>query len=323
MTLWTILLTFLSPASAAEVLFPAPDIPALEYRAYLQAHSELATPSGALDDRRPARAARERLIRLFTDAQAAYLSGDRESARKSFEAVISEGTSDDWREPDREILVTSHLRLAQLAATPEERHAYLRNSAVWGEVEINRGLFPPPLIAEREENLKGLPIRELHFAGLGRDWSRILVNGQVCTLNPCRLKADSSTAVRVTWLSDRWLPVSKVTLLEQVERIQPDRRAWLGGRCDSPKWSEESGVLGRRVAFFGLECAPAGETRTAERPPVTTAASGPAWPKSPPEKERPFYKSPWRWIGVGTLAAIVVASSHKPKDKEPTTTYGY
>lgn len=328
MTIWTVY--FLSAVFAyadGEVLIPAPDISAVEYRAYLQAHSELRTPSGALDARRPSRNARERLIRLFADAQAAYLSDDLEGARKSFETVVGEATTEDWGVPDREILILSFLRLAQMAPTPEQRLAYLKGSAVFGAADLDRKLFPPPLIQEWEETLKNVPMHEVRVAGLGRDWSRVLFNGQICTQNPCRIRADRTSVVRITWLSDRWLPVTKFTLIEQAERIEPDRRAWLAGRCEEPKWSEESEKFASRQAFFGLECTRATVARAARdlnfQP--SAAAASPTWPEPPKKTDRPIYKSPWLWLGVGALAAIVVANNpkSKDKDKEPSTTYGY
>lgn len=326
MTLSVLLVWISLFAQGREVLIPASDSPPLEWKAYLQAHPEFLTPSAALEKQRPSSTNRERLIRLFAEAQSDYLSNDLDRARERYQAVANETLNEDWAEQDREILLISHLRLAQLAIRAEDRIAWLRAAASVGDVSVDSRLFPPPLWSEWKSVLNSLDETALNFAQLGRDWTRVLINGRSCTRNPCRVTMEKQARVRVTWVSDVWVPFTRITRVDQIESAIADKRPWLKGSCAQLEWTRDAEEFSSRVGFFSLACAQRSLAGLDEKrlTPLPTPAAPLPWRNPQPKSDRPLYKSVWLWLGVGTLAAIVVAHNQKSKEtREPTTTYGY
>ncbi len=325
MMLW--LLCFFSFLWADQVLLPGPETSRTEYRAFLEAHSELTTPSRFYSKARPQRAAREKLIQSYSEAQVTYLSGDREAALAKFRAVVELVTVDDWAAQDREVFVLCFLRLAQLSLSDQERRQWLMSSATFAVESVDSSLFPPPLYREWQERTRSAPRLGIHFSGLGSEWNKILLNGVPCEKNPCSVPGGAGDAsVRVTWLSDRWLPFSSVAPISQIARVVPARRPWLEGRCLEPVIAQEAHAhFAAAKPFFGLECEEKQGRSLALANLTPRPSSSPPFIVPPPAPGKPLYKSPWLWLGVGAVVAAIVAnnSNKQEKEKQPVTTYGY
>jgi hypothetical protein len=162
------------------------------------------------------------------------------------------------------------------------------------------------------------------------DWSRLLVNGTECTRLECPRFPKVAGRVRLTYLSDKWLPQTRIMDASSGTAARPETVAWVQGACGKPEFHVQAQGFHDKRAFFGLACekpavaAPApgsgptlNRAPTPEAPVFTQALSAPA--------PRPIYESKWFWVGAGAVAiaaiAIIAHQNQPHEEREPTTTY--
>ena len=307
-------------AEAKTVLIQAPDTALLDYRAMLKAHPEYTSPSTKYLSQHPLRIHREKLLELFAQAQKSFLENSNEEARGRFEELLDLMFADDWERADREIFLHACLRLAQMADKDSTRDRWLKLSLTLGDSGIDKDLFPPPLLARRQEIFaqtpKVLKIDRLFALG----WTVILINGEPCERDSCPVVPRLQESVRVTYLSDRWAAVSETLKLSDLERHTPRATPLVSGECGKEQVHSQISGNERRV-FWSLDCeAP---PRKLNLQPLGQSESKSHFPEQKTEGPA-FYKSKWFWAVVGSaVAAIVVATAQKKESKEPTTTVSY
>jgi hypothetical protein len=313
---------------AATVLIEAPQTRPLEYRAALKAHPEYVSPTEDYLAGHPSLEAREKLLNLFGDAQKSFLENSIEDARRRFADVIALILEDDWQRSDREIFLQSYLRLAQMETDSESRDRWLGQSLNLGNADFDKTLYPPPLIERRNEIAAQVPKRDLaqHLRGAG--WSEILVNGQACGRNDCSAWPVYPGPVRLTVLSDQWLPQTRTMDVSELERWSPATTTWVSGTCRLEQFHAAAEKFTNKKVFWSLSCEKPGVTAVELSPPPAVAPALPLVTESAPapvEKPRAFYQSGWFWAGVGAVVTVVAvgAASHPHDSKEPTTSYGY
>jgi len=316
-----LLLGTLALAWPQEIVFQGPAAPNVEYQAHLAAHADLTTPTQALLKNRVSTSDRESLVAEFAAAQKAFLSGETDDARKKIEALLAKLPAEDWHAQDREIFLKAALRRAQLAAHESEVEPWLKWALAAGhDLPVDRTLFPPPLVAHFLRLKNSIPYIDPHPPGIGADWSAVLINGKICTAESCARVPSLDIPVRVTWLSDKWQPQSFAIPVDKLPRRTVPNIAWVSGTCEEPKFAPATKPFSAPKAFFGLECSQ--PKKVINLQPVARADGLTMF--NPPKRDRPIYKSPWLWAGVGTAIAILVVNSQKQSEKkEPTTTYGY
>ncbi len=322
MSILVAILSWWSFVHASEVVVQSPSSLDVEYRAYLAAHAACVTPTEALVRMRPSTAVREKLVHDFADAQKAFLGTDSGLARTKLESLINQIPNQDWSSGDRQVFFKSAMRRAQLAVNDPEMEMWLRHALTIGyEFNPDHTLFPPPLIQRWQQVKQKIQTRKVQVAGLNVDWSQIMINGVSCTADVCPAFPDTDIPVRITWLSDKWQPYTAIIKLSQLPQEIPARRAWVAGECRSPQFDRAANIFRDKQPFFGLDCEKSQATSANLN---LTPVSGRLNMFEPPKKERPLYKSPWLWAGVGAVIAIVVAQSQKSQEKkDPSTSYGY
>ena len=322
MSILVVILSWWSVSHASEVVLQSAASADVEYRAYLAAHAECVTPTEALNRMRPSSSAREKLVNDFADSQKAFLGTDSNLARTKLEFLISQIPNEDWSAAERQVFFKSAMRRAQLAINDPDMDIWLKHALTIGyELHPDHTLFPPPLIQRWQQLKQKIQMRKIQVPGLGGEWSQIMINGVPCTANSCPAFPDTDLPLRITWLSDKWQPYTALIKLRDVPQEIPARRAWVAGECRSPQLDRAANIFRDKQPFFGLDC---------EKSHVTganlnlMAAPGGLNMFAPIKKERPLYKSPWLWAGVGAVIAIVVAQSQKSQEKkDPSTSYGY
>ncbi len=323
MLIWVVLLfAGTVGAQSPEVLVKHPSSSETDYRAYLMADSGLISPTRYLLRHRSKREARQKLMNAFAEAQKAFLGDQTDSAKRQFSAVTELALSEDWELLDREILLTSFLRLAQLSEG-EARRGYLVKSLAFADgAKLDESLFPPPLLEEWRELKRKLTYQTPVIKGLGTDWSTVLINGAVCDPHHCPALPIIDEPIRITWISDSWQTQSTILKLSELETYQPKLQPWLEGTCQNPQFAKNLPFAKRR-AFFSLQCE---QPKTLTLSDLKPKASPKLFDEPIPEKKKPFYKSPWVWAGAATIVAILIANQNKKNGserREPTTTYGY
>ena len=310
--------------SANTVLLQGPQASRSEYRAMLRADSDLASPSESYVNSHPQLSNRETLLARFTEAQAAFLEKSIPEAQAKFIAVIDLVHTDDWTKSDREVFLHAYFRLAQLESEEAKREVWLGKSTGLGDgLNVDESLFPPPLLQRRAQLLKsGTVISRGSFSS---GWTQILINGQSCGATLCGQWSKTAGPVRVTFVSDQWLPQTQVVDITKVQSLRPPMVAWAEGNCQKTRYSKAAEGLNRKRVFWGLDCDKGEVQMQALRlSPAPIPVAKNSLPTMPIKNEsKPFYKSGWFWGGVGVVAAfIVIKNSQQKSEKEPTTTYG-
>lgn len=321
--LWLFLATLLN-ADASTVLIQSAESPSLEYRAMLKARGDYSSPTQEYLTKHPLVAEREQLLNRFAEAQKAFLEKPNDEARLKFTAVLDLLLGDDWDKGDREIFLQTYLRLAQMEVEAEPRDRWLGLSLLLGDVNYDSSLYPPPLMARRLEMAQQLPRKTLSKRLLIAGWSDVLINGHHCQKPDCGNWPLYPGKVRITALSDQWLPQSRVLDLTEFEQFSPPTIAWVEGRCGDSHLNAEAERFQSKKVFWTLECEKlSGPAVALNFKPVANApADLPTF--FAPAKSPPLYQSKWFWAGVGTVVAILVINSTQKKEtKEPSTTYGY
>ncbi|MGZ3721305.1 MAG: hypothetical protein ACXVA9_00160 [Bdellovibrionales bacterium] len=317
-----LLTAFTFHALAGTILLQGPQTSPLEYKAMLKAHGNLTSPSQEYLNTHPALANREHLLTLFAEAQKSFLEKSNEEARAKFESVLTLLTHDDWEKSDREVFFQTYLRLAQMETAAGNRDRWLGLSLLLGEINYDSSLFPPPLLARRTELLQSLPKKDVARRMLGLGWSHILINGQICKKGDCTAWPLYPGQVRMTVLSDQWLPQTMVFDLAEIDHLTPSQFAWAEGNCENEKLARETAGFADKKVFWGLNCAKP-EVAVNLKPSIVPQQPLPLFTTAAP-KSAPIYHSKWFWAGVtAAVAVIVIASSKKKETKEPSTTYDF
>lgn len=318
-----VFLVIAQPVQAA-VLIQGSTVPEFEYRAALKADPDLVSPVTQLSRQRPSAAQRELLLSKFAAAQKSFLENSKEEASAHFQAVVSLIAADDWSRADRQVFLHSYLRLAQLELSLEKQNSWLTRALGAGDdLELDAGLFPPPLLRTLANFRREVPRASLPKNIFADGWNMVLVNGIVCTKERCREFPLVGDKVRVTFLSDIWQPVTLTAEAGSFKNLKPQKIAWVSGDCTKTQFSAASLPFKDPKAFWGLACEapPAGQPVNLQ--PVAQSHALPAMDIK--ERSPAFYKSKWFWGGVVLAAAvaIIVNGQKQKEEKEPTTTYGY
>lgn len=306
-------------AFAESIVVRGPNASALEYAAYLKATSNRVSPSQAYLKEHPSAENSQELLQKFASAQEAFLKESLEEAKLQFQEVLQMATKDDWRKTQRELLLSAHLRLAQLSQSSQEAEFQLKQSLTLGDdLSPDPRLFPPPLI-EKWNLLRSTSTKVDISKHVFSNGALILLNGVIFDLNE-NLKIYPGE-YRVTVLSDSHRFQTLQLSAKQIAVTNWTTDGLVQGDCLNHQVSLENAH-----AFLGQHCSRKnfGLASSIQSQPPQNYVPLPTVNTS---STKPFYKSGWFWAGVGAVAvAVVVASSqNKKKDHEttPSQTYGF
>lgn len=230
-------MTFQAAASELNPLVAGPGVSNQNIRAYAEANSSLLY-SDWLDTNRPSQELNTRLSELISKAQEAWVSGNIESARVHFRQITSLTLAGDWREPQREAILYSYLRMAQSAATPVEKGEWIEKSIhAFNDLIPDPELFPPPLIKNhsdsRERILKASTFFEpaQHFPG----YRYFVVNGRRYEINEdLKIRLPEAT-YRISAYSDIYPEVTDIFSRTQLTVFKISLPRLASGTCREPE----------------------------------------------------------------------------------------
>jgi hypothetical protein len=299
-------------------LIQGTDTPRIDYRAALKANPSYESPSQAYRHAHPSGASRDAVMEALASAQKSFLENSRSEASQKFAKLVELLPSDDWSALERGIFVQALMRLAQLETDPVKQREYLARSLSIAAVP-EAGLYPPPLLKQRTQLEQEIPKVEVPRQWFEDGWTVVLINGQACRADNCEPIAASNGSIRVTLLSEQWIPVTAEVRAADLAGFKAKRVAWYEGTCGSEKFNPAASSLGERRTLCDQ---PPG--RALNLNPVASSRPDDVPRFKIKEKADPFYKNPWFWGGVGAVVvAVAIASSQNKDGKEPTTTYGF
>lgn len=325
MIAFRLILITLQLAHSAVVVIPAEHASEDDYNAFMEAHQEYRTPEQEIR-KRPVNGHEEssQLLKLFADAQAAFIGADPKTSMPIFESIVGQSALESWSASERSILFQSSLRLAQQESGSKRAHWLLRSLTVAPDQKPNAELFPPPLVQEWEavkERTPRIEARQL----IPNGWQGIQVQGIYYDRDSVAQLPITGEEVHLRWISNRFQSYSQVVALTKDKPPTLPQKPWLRGECHSPEYSKSAEVFAERKSFFDLSCRTDVEPK-ADRlkfNPISTKENTLTMFEEPVRK--PFYKSGWFWTGVGAaiVVAIVISQKKQESEREPSTTYGY
>lgn len=312
------LVTVQVAAAVERPVVAGPDIEDGELRSFVE-RADRRSLSEFLDANRPGTQFEERLRAKLEKAQRAWLNGSSEVAKEAFIDVTELGALADWRDSEREALLYSHLRLAQLSGTSLERAEWLAKGArLVTDLEPDSGLFPPPIVAEFKDVRSKIATQStaIVFKDVFPGFRYVLIDGRKISLESATPTRISPGLHRITAWSDRHSPITEHMSSAQlgVFRIKVNP---IVESCGAPTRTLEGGL--EVDVYDGPGCASTVPTLSLTKAPDLNWAATPNEVKARPRRD-------WLWIGAGVVASAVVFSvirNQKKSDPTPSHRDGF
>lgn len=339
--LGSLLLTFgIGPWANAAPLIRTSEVSELEYLAFIAASDSLETFSEWWISHRIDGRDRRDLEERFKNAQEEFLKGDLQTAKEGFTQIFALADQHDWRKEERQVLAFSALRVAQLSAESEQ-DLWIHRAGRFQEIQMERSLFPPPLMMKFDEAQK---LRETLMVNPARSWPEaqfLLIDGQPFDLKKLmNLKSDKEIH-RFTLVYDHAEPESRVMTYGELLQWRPLARELVDGGCNEARWRKREPLSVTVQALFKNQCVATISTRPDQKKenlssimpvagleqtanPLGTSSGAADFGRSNAWSERKNLSGTWIWIGLGAVAAAVVASQiNTSQGGSPSTSVGF
>lgn len=327
--IWFVTFTLCCPYAWARSQSPvirAADAPIVNFKAWLATQSRYQAYSEWWIRNRVSHQDEVDIERALELAQAEFLQGGLEQAKRLFAALVDHKHTRDWRAAHRKAFAYAHLRLAQLSDSVEDRTSHILFAGAFGPVELAADLFPRPVWLEYKkalsEQFEEQMDLDLWFAGV----RYLLIDGRPFDAIPsARLPIDPHKH-RFTLVFDHASPVSLVSTWSEFKKWRPAAPAYASGSCESIQFSRE--ILGRGdvLTYVDDNCL---KTPNPEIKPGVPAKNevqplGGNWSDTP-EFKKTSRLNPWILAGIGIVAAgaILMLNQHANEKAEPSTTVGF
>lgn len=296
-----IFLLLISQLWAQDVYVQGVDTPPIEYQRFLKQEKKAQSFVSFISQVPPNEI--DKLNQLLKKAQYQFLNGSKEEAVASFENIIHLKHKQDWKASERKIIFYSHLRLAQMMEDEKARQEHMRQAFLFDfNQPIDETLFPPLFVNEFAK-LKSQSKKELWaLPAQTQSFDAILMNGQKIPIASSFMEAPSGE-VRVSFLSNRYLPVTITGQVRNLEKIELPLQAISSGHCQSPQYHYPT-PPSVKLLLFHPECT-ASDLAKLEPELLSQAPSAP----SKDSRVKTLLGSKWFWIGASVIATGLVMHS--------------
>ncbi len=341
-----IFISFLMGLSTARaeplVLLQANDLSNEEFKAVLEANPEYQSFTDYWPKRIEVHPMTEELKHSFLHAQQTFLQSEIASMKPEWEKVFSFAYKNDWAMNYREMIQTAGLRVAQLSTSPAETDEWLTYVAQFDEnLQPNKSLFPPPLLQRYEKIRHHLPRMTFSFrSDIG--FEKVLINGSAHRIVFGRPLTLPQTTVRATFVSSKYLPVTRVLPVHELKLFKPAQQILVGGDCEAPALNLSQGLsvnMNDLGMVYSRKCiTPVRRAQTQDSaislPNKNFFASNPSSTgientyslNAQDKMAKPaFYKRPWFWVGAVAIAGAIAYSVQQRDNStsSPTHTEGF
>lgn len=317
------ILFFLQTSFATTVLVKAPQADPYTYQVFIEnsnstrpSELELACPD------------RDDLEKFVASANDNYLNGSLEKSKKNFLAVSEIKWNCDWETKEREQIMFSLFRLAQLEQQAESQKAILQSAVDFdNRYNPDTKLFPPPLV-ELFETLKKVDDSAIISTNKYYDtFTKILRNGQPLPSQKKTHKIPSGTA-RFTFLSDSHQAKTLVISARDLEKTTITSSALIDGDCKSFEFKKPLSWQNPVQLFFSPECIVDQPVNAllAESTPVRSALLAQNSIEQQLQEQRSPRKPTWIernyfWVGAALMGAVLIsAEMNNRKDTQTVIT---
>ncbi|MCB0350117.1 MAG: hypothetical protein KDD38_02970 [Bdellovibrionales bacterium] len=240
----------------------------------------------------------ENLNQSFLVAQDHFLKSEIGVIENDWLDVTAFAHKADWAKPQREMIQTAYLRLAQIASDATSTRKYLLEALCYDDEFVpDQKLFPPPLIEQYNSLKSHIPKKELTFIS-AEGFSYALINGvqhRISSRTPLHIRPGTK---RITYLSPTYMPVSRVLDTSEIIKYQPQKILAQKISAPTSKLKQRSLVKSAEDLFS-----------------APTSISPSIENKMPSAINEQFYKKPKFWVGAAILAGVVYALKSQNNEK--------
>lgn len=307
------------PSSVHGLVVTTPGLNTAEAKSYATQHDRYLL-SDYLETTRPGDDHDQMLKTKLERAQRAWLGGEVETARAEFRSLTELNLKADWRQPQREVIQTAFLRMAQSSESVTEREGWLESAArLYGDIAPNADLFPPPLMSEFEATKKRQTMTEIELADVFADFRYVLIDGRKIEIATEPRVQLAPGLHRLTALSDSHEPVTEFMTAAQLRVLRLSPPALTEGICDGAKLRSRSALPSNvDVEIYSGSACPSKITNILNESRLLTAESEPFVPSAPRAREKDHT---WLWVAGAAIvagAAYAIANQH---ESSPQTTH--
>jgi hypothetical protein len=314
------------------------EISDVELEAITKAAKRTKSYSSKTLDSSPTKSEQEELLGHFQQAQRLFLNDDASKSSEKYELIVSLSKKTDWSLGERQIIVNSYLRLAQLSPTEPQQKAWVREAVRFdNDIKPDKSLYPPPLRKMWDQILKEEEpfVRVWNVNEFKRDFTSIKINGKSYDLTKGSTIKLFPGTLRVHLISNRFKDIVRIMTAKQIMTLVPDGVQILAGECQHPlppNIPDSSPIL----TIYGRDCIYEYSSSGFQRVSLsqistmkTSREEKPSFDWTPPKnnlesslREPPSESTtqvPWLTIGLITAGAAVVyaivKSQEKPSDQ--------
>jgi hypothetical protein len=310
------LLSQTTHAQETTVLIASQAADPTDYLAVTQGQSVYQTLSEWWVRHRVSDASLSELTQKLERAQTEFLQGSIDRARQEFVELLKLSDKVDWRESERKTFAYAELRLAQMSTDEVEKNFRVLAAARWGNVGLQRSLFPAPLWQMYQTQLRAKRQTHINVDQWFPTARHLLVDGKPYPIDPDVQFPLDAAVHRFTLVFDHSLPVSTSKTWSELSQWQPPANSIASGTCENPNVKPTPAVPASAKIFYAHECiVPMGN-------PISVALPAPLSVEAP-KISKSNYK--WLWVALGAVAvgsAVWLGQEEKPSSK-PTTTIGF
>jgi len=322
-----------SVALITTVLLQSMGVPDIDYYAECKSRTPCRTFARLQSEQPVSEFLKSDLQSQFLLAQKIFLQNEGPASLPLWQSLVQMAHKADWPAPERQMIHLGFLRLAQLSQNPRTENEILKHAIQFdASIGITKEQFPPEFVGRYEALRKGaahirVPTNKMQGFNL------LLVNGSLHDLDHQETIEVPAGVQRLTWLSNRFLAVTRVIDTKLLSQLELHREPVISGDCGRPalhpaaaaqvvgSWSPRDKIRDEKKfqIVFANYCVAnintaglvspnpvAAENRNAQT--ANTAQTAVPFDLDfavTAEKPKAFYEKPKFWLGAGALLGMV------------------
>ncbi len=270
---------------------------------------------------------KNQILEDFKKAQILFLDGNLDKAKQQFLIVTEKKWSCDWAESERQLILFSFLRMAQIEQEAARQTQWLKQAVQFdSEWTPDPSVFPPPLISQFASVRRQSVVQKIVLPAFAQKFSALLRNGRFISLAQLSLEASSGKA-RFTFVSDTYQIETVFMTLSELEQLSLQPQPLVIGDCNDFQLSENLKWIENVSVFFALNCVKS-SPQTSNSGAVAKIDSSlrlPTMPQAPQPQQRSWIQRNGLWLGTAVVGSLLLSYHLKNQDRPqtvavPTTT---
>lgn len=265
---------------------------------------------------------KNQILEDFKKAQILFLDGNLDKAKQQFLVVTEKKWSCDWAETERQLILFSFLRMAQIEQEPARQTQWLTQAVQYdSEWTPDPSVFAPPLIGQFNSVRRQTLAQKIVLPAFSQKYSALLRNGRFISLAQLSIEANAGKA-RYTFISDTYHIETVFMTLSELEQLTLQPQPLVMGDCNDFQLSENLKWIENVSVFFALNCVKSSQqTSTTVSASVAKSDSPlqlPAMPVAPSAQQKTWIQRNGLWLGTALVGSLLL-SYHLKNQERPQT----